>query len=172
MKKLLAAVVIGSLIFTVAACKKKEEKPQLPAGHPSMEGMQPGMPQAGMPNMPKVDRKVIVPAEVKAKWKAVKLNIEDKTAKSTKEYTVAVGSELAVPNTKMKIKVLAFLPDFRMGEKDITSASDKPNNPAAQVLVAEPGKEDQKIWLYSMHPGIHPFAHERIALTLVGGVNK
>jgi len=169
MKKLLVALVLGSLIFTVAGCKKKEEKPQLPPGHPSTEG---GMPQTGMPDMPKVDRKVIVPAEVKAKWKAVKLNIEDKTTKSTKEYTVAVGSDLAVPNTKMKIKVLAFLPDFRMGEKDITSASDKPNNPAAQVSVSEPGKEEQKIWLYSMHPGIHPFAHERIALTLVGGVNK
>ena len=169
MKQLLVALLLGSLIFSVAGCKKKEEKPQLPAGHPSTEG---GMPQTGMPDMPKVDRKVIVPAEVKAKWKAVKLNVEDKTAKSTKEYTVAVGSELAVPNTKMKIKVLAFLPDFRMGEKDITSASDKPNNPAAQVSVTEPGKEDQKIWLYSMHPGIHPFAHERIAITLVGGVNK
>ena len=169
MKKLLAAVVIGSLIFTVAACKKKEEKPQLPPGHPSTEG---GMPQSGMPDMPKVDRKVVVPAEVKAKWKAVKLNIEDKTAKSTKEYTVAVGSDLAVPNTKMKIKVLAFLPDFRMGEKDITSASDKPNNPAVQVSVTEPGKEEQKVWLYSMHPGIHPYTHERVAITLVGGVNK
>jgi hypothetical protein len=169
MKKLLAAVVIGSLIFTVAACKKKEEKPQLPPGHPSTEG---GMPQTGMPDMPKVDRKVIVPAGVKAKWKAVKLNIEDKTAKSTKEYTVAVGSELAIPNTKMKIKVLAFLPDFRMGEKDITSASDKPNNPAVQVSVTESGKEEWKGWLYSMHPGIHPYAHERVAITLVGGVNK
>ena len=169
MKKLLVALVLGSLIFTVAGCKKKEEKPQLPPGHPSTEG---GMPQTGMPDMPKVDRKVIVPAEVKAKWKAVKLNIEDKTTKSTKEYTVAVGSDLAVPNTKMKIKVLAFLPDFRMGEKDITSASDKPNNPAAQVSVSEPGKEEQKIWLYSMHPGIHPFTHERVAITLVGGVNK
>ena len=169
MKKLLAVLLLGSLIFTVAGCKKKEEKPQLPPGHPSTEG---GMPQAGMPNMPKVDRQVIVPADVKAKWKAVKLSIEDKTAKSTKDYTVAVGSDLAVPNTKIKIKVLAFLPDFRMGEKDITSASDKPNNPAAQVAVSEPGKEEQKIWLYSMHPGIHPFAHERIAITLVGGVNK
>ena len=169
MKKLVVALLVGSLIFTVAGCKKKEEKPQLPPGHPSTEG---GMPQTGMPDMPKVDRKVVVPAEVKAKWKAVKLNIEDKAAKSTKEYTVAVGSELAVPNSKMKIKVLAFLPDFRMGEKDITSASDKPNNPAVQVSVTEPGKEEWKGWLYSMHPGIHPYAHERVAITLVGGVNK
>ena len=169
MKKLLVALLLGSLIVTVAGCKKKEETPQLPSGHPSMEG---GMPQTGMPDMPKVDRKVIVPAEVKTKWKAVKLNIEDKTAKSTKEYTVVVGSELAVPNSKMKIKVLAFLPDFRMGDKDITSASDKPNNPAVQVSVSEPGKEEWKGWLYSMHPGIHPYVHERIAITLVGGENK
>ena len=169
MKKLLVALLVGSLVFTVAGCKKKEERPQLPPGHPSTEG---GMPQTGMPDMPKIDRAVVVPPAVKAKWKAVKLTIEDKTAKSTKEYTVAVGSELAVPNTKMKIKVLAFLPDFRMGEKDITSASDKPNNPAVQVSVAEPGKEEWKGWLYSMHPGIHPYAHERVAITLVGGVEK
>ncbi len=169
MKKLVVALLLGSLIFTVAGCKKKEEKPQLPPGHPSTEG---GMPQTGMPDMPKVDRAVVVPAAVTAKWKAVKLNIEDKAAKSTKEYTVAVGSELAVPNTKMKIKVLAFLPDFRMGEKDITSASDKPNNPAVQVSITEPGKEAWKGWLYSMHPGIHPYAHEQVAITLVGGVNK
>lgn len=169
MKKLVVALLVGSLIFTFAGCKKKEEKPQLPPGHPSTEG---GMPQTGMPDMPKVDRAVVVPAAVKAKWKAVKLNIEDKTAKNTKEYTVAVGSELAIPDTKMKIKVLAFLPDFRMGEKDITSASDKPNNPAVQVAVSEPGKAEWQGWLYSMHPGIHPYAHERIAITLVGGVNK
>ena len=169
MKKLLVALLLGSLIVTVAGCKKKEETPQLPSGHPSMEG---GMPQTGMPDMPKVDRKVIVPAEVKTKWKAVKLNIEDKTAKSTKEYTVVVGSELAVPNSKMKIKVLAFLPDFRMGDKDITSASDKPNNPAVQVSVSEPGKEEWTGWLYAMHPGIHPYTHERIAISLVSGVNK
>ena len=169
MKKLVVALLVGSLIFTVAGCKKKEEKPQLPPGHPSTEG---GMPQTGMPDMPKVDRAVVVPAAVKAKWKAVKLNVEDKTAKSTKEYTVAVGSELAVPNTKMKIKVLTFLPDFRMGDKDITSASDKPNNPAVQVSVTEPGKEEWKGWLYAMHTGVHPFAHEKIAVTLVGGVSK
>ena len=42
MKKLLTVVLLGSLIFTVAGCKKKEEKPQLPPGHPSTEG---GMPQ-------------------------------------------------------------------------------------------------------------------------------
>jgi hypothetical protein len=162
-------MLVAGLVVSFAGCKKKEEKPQLPAGHPSMEG---GMPQTGMPDMPKVDRKVVVPKEVAAKWKSVKLTIEDKTAKSAKEYIVAVGSEQAVPNTSMKVKVLAFLPDFKMGEKDITSASDKPNNPAAQISVTDGGKEVWKGWLYSMHPGIHPFQSDKIGLTLNGGVSK
>ena len=79
---------------------------------------------------------------------------------------------LAVPNTKIKVKVLAFLPDFRMGEKDITSASDKPNNPAAQIVVQEPGKEEWK-GLYLFHASdIHPFQHEKISIMLLGGVSK
>jgi hypothetical protein len=170
MKKLLAVILVSGLVFSFTGCKKKEEKPQLPPGHPSVQG---GMPPSGMPaNMPKIDRTVVVPKEVAAKWSAVKLSVEDKVTKSAKEYTVAIGSELAVPNTQVKIKVLAFLPDFKIAEKVITSASDKPNNPAAQVSVTEPGKEEWNGWLYSMHPGIHPFTHERLAITLVGGVSK
>ncbi|MEK6742109.1 MAG: DUF2155 domain-containing protein [Nitrospirota bacterium] len=169
MKRIVAAVLVAGLLVSFAGCKKKEEKPQLPPGHPSTEG---GMPPAGMPDMPKVDRKVVVPKEIAAKWKAVKLAVEDKTKKATKEYTINVGSSLDVPGTKVKLTVLSFLPDFRMGDKDITSASDKPNNPAAQILIQEPGKPEQKIWLYSMHPGVHPFQHEKIGLVLNGGVSK
>jgi hypothetical protein len=157
------------LVVSFAGCKKKEEKPQLPPGHPSTEG---GMPPAGMPDMPKVDRKIVVPKEVAAKWTAVRLTIENKAAKSSKEYTVNVGGEQAVPNTSIKVKVLTFLPDFKMGEKDITSSSDKPNNPAAQIVVTDGGKEVWKGWLYSMHPGIHPFQSDKIGLTLNGGVSK
>jgi len=169
MKRIVTAVLVAGMLVSFGGCKKKEEKPQLPAGHPSTQG---GMPQAGMPDMPKVDRAVVVPKDVAAKWKSVKIAIEDKATKSSKEYTIAVGAEQAVPNTAVKVKVLAFLPDFRMGEKDITSASDKPNNPAAQVSVTDGGKEVWKGWLYSMHPGVHPFQHEKIGLTLIGGVSK
>jgi hypothetical protein len=180
MKKLLAVILVSGLVLSFAACKKKEEKPPLPPGHPNIQegmppaGLQPsGMPPAGMPaDMPKVDRTVTVPKAVATKWSAVKLTIADKAAKSTKEYTVAIGSELEVPNTKVKIKVLAFLPDFKLGEKDITTASDKPNNPAAQVAVTEPGKQEWKGWLYAKFPDVHPFTHENIAITLVGGVSK
>ena len=134
--------------------------------------MENGMPPAGMPGMPKVERTVVVPKDVKAKWKAVKIAITDKATKGSKEYTVAIGSDLAVPKTTVKIKVLAFLPDFRMTDKEITSVSDKLNNPAVQVVIEEQGKPEWKGWLYYMHPEIHPFEHEKIAIMLVGGVSK
>ena len=168
MKKAVVVLLVAGMVFSFAGCKKKEEKPQLPPGHPSTEG---GMPAVGTPDVPKVDREVVVPKQVAAKWKSVKLAIENKAAKSTKEYTVKVGGELKVPDTKFTVQVLYFLPDFRMGDKDITSASDKPNNPAAQVAVLEGGKEIWKGWIYAMHPGIHPFQHDQIGLALIGGVS-
>jgi hypothetical protein len=175
MKKLLFVILVSGLVFSFTGCKKKEEKPLLPPGHPSMEG---GMPQAGMqpagmqPDMPKIDRTITIPKEVAAKWSAIKLAVEDKVAKNTKEYTVAIGSELAVPNTKVKIKVLAFLPHFIMGDKEITSASNAPKMPAAQVLIQEPGKPEWKGWLFSAVPDMHPFQHETIGVKLTEGVSK
>lgn len=172
LKKIVAVVAVLVLAVSFGACKKKEEKPQLPAGHPQMNG---GMPPAGMqptPAMPKVDRKVVVSNDVKAKWKAVKIAVEDKKAKTRKEYTVNVGSELTVPNTKLTVKVLNFLPDFKMTDKEFMSSSDKPNMPAAQVAVSEDGKEIWNNWLFSLQPGIHPFQHESVGLVLVGGVSK
>ncbi|HUJ16368.1 MAG TPA: DUF2155 domain-containing protein [Nitrospirota bacterium] len=168
LKKILAVVAVLVLAVSFGGCKKKEEKPQLPAGHPPMEG---GMP-AGMPNVPKVDRKVVVSSTVSAKWKAVKLEVENKATKTKKEYAVNVGGELAIPNTKMTVKVLNFLPDFKMTDKEFTSASDQPNMPAAQVVVSENGKEIWTNWLFSLQPNIHPFQHESVGIVLKGGVAK
>ena len=168
-RKLTAAVLIAGLAVSFAGCKKEEQKPQMPPGHPSMEGMMPG---PGMQGAPRVERTTIVPKDVKAKWTSVKLMVENKKTKKADEYTVKVGSELAVPNTKVKVKVIAFLPHFMMMDKEITSASNKPENPAAQVAVMEGGKEVWKGWIYSMHPGIHPLQNETIDLKLVGGVSK
>ncbi|HTF99914.1 MAG TPA: hypothetical protein VK654_04930 [Nitrospirota bacterium] len=173
LKKSLAVLVIALLAVSFAACKKNEQQaqPQLPAGHPPMQG---GMPPAGMgaPSGPKVERTVVVSKEIAAKWKAVRLSVENRASKTTKEYQVAVGSELPIPDTKMTVKVLAFLPDFKMTDKEFYSATDKPNQPAAQVTVSENGKEIWNNWLFSMQPTIHPFQHENIGIILLGGVAK
>jgi hypothetical protein len=169
LKKIIAVAVVFALAVSFGACKKKEEKQQLPAGHPPMEG---GMPPSSVQNTPKVDRTVVVSNEVKATWKAVKIAIENKATKKTKEHTVNVGSELAVPDTNLRVKVLNFLPDFKMTDKEFMSSSNKPHMPAAQVSVTENGKEIWNNWLFSLQPGVHPFQHEAVGLVLIGGISK
>ncbi len=169
LRKIVVLAVIFIVAVSFATCKKKEQQSQMPTVNPAMQG---GMPPAGIPNIPKVERKVVVSKEVAAKWRAVKLAIENKTAKTTKEYTVKIGSELTVPNSKMKVKVLAFLPDFKMSNDEFYSISDNPNQPAAQVVVFENDKEIWSNWLFSLQPSIHPFQHEKIGILLVGGVSK
>ncbi len=172
LKKIVAVLMVLVLAVAFGACKKKEEKPMMPAGHPGMEGGTPPAGMQNMQNMPKVERTVVASKEVSAKWKAVKLSILNKASKTTKEYTVNVGSALAIPDTKMTVKVLNFLPDFKMSDKEYYSASDKPNMPAAQVVVTENGKEIWNSWLFALQPNIHPFQHENIGIILVSGVSK
>jgi hypothetical protein len=165
-KQIISAIIIAGLAFSFAGCKTKEQKAQLPAGHPGIEGT----PSMSEQNAPKIDRKVVVSNDVKKKWKAVKLVLEDKTVKTSKAYIVNVGSDLLVPNTSISIRVLSFLPQFSMGDKEITSKSNEPKMPAAQVLIQEPGKPEWKGWLFSTMPDMHPFEHEKLGIKLAGGI--
>jgi hypothetical protein len=173
MIKTIKVIAVGLVLSViVVGCKKKEEQPvpktpmqQAPMSTPMQTSMSPHG-TAG----PKVEKKILVPDSVKAKWNKVKFIIEDKASKKSSEYTVNIGSEFKVPNTNLKIVVGEFLPDFRMDEATITSASDLPNNPAVRVEVFENGKTIFKGWLYSKFPTIHPFEHEKYGLTLKEGI--
>jgi hypothetical protein len=166
-KQVIIAILIAGVVITFAGYKAQVQKPQLPAGHSGLEG---GMQPTDISGMPKVEHTVIVSKEVQAKWKAVKILIEDKADKTSKEYTVNVGSDLAVPNTSISIKVFAFIPHFSMSDKEITSKSNEPKMPAAQVLIQEPGKPEWKGWLFSTVPDLHPLEHETLGVKLAGGV--
>jgi hypothetical protein len=142
-------------------CKKKEEPRQQtppPPGHGIV--------------IPKTDLKIVVPEFVKGKWKAVKLEVTDKSTNQIKEVTINLNSEYSIPESNLKIKVGDFLPDFRMEGSIITSASNEPKNPAIQLTVLEDGKEIFKGWLYSKFPSIHPFQHERYGLRLIEGIKS
>lgn len=181
LKKLIMLTVVLGMVFTFNACVKKEEKIKPSPVAPQAPGMMPPgqpMPAPGSQTMPapgivvpKGEGRIVVPDSVKGKWKAVKIVVEDKTAKSSKEYTIKLGSEFAVPNSKLKIHIGDFLPDFRMEGEVKTSVSNQPNNPAVNIKVYEDGKEIWKGWLYSKFPAIHPFQHERYGLGLKEGVS-
>ncbi len=172
MKRNLSILLGVFLILSMGGCKKKEEKPvpKTPLG-PVMQ--QPGLqPPPGHPAITKTETKVVVPENVKGKWSAVKILLEDKATKKTQELTVKLNSEYRIPNTDLKLVVGDFLPDFRMDAGTITSASNELNNPAVAVKVFEGDKEIFKGWLYMKFPMIHPFEHPKYGLTLKEGIKK
>ncbi|MGE5894979.1 MAG: DUF2155 domain-containing protein [bacterium] len=161
-RRLMAVALVFALVLAFGACKKKAQEQAQPQGGAGAPGIM----------MPKGEIKIEVPANVKNKWNAVVLSIEDKAKNKAQDVTVNLGSEYVVPNTNIKVKVGDYLPDFRMDGLTITSSSDQPNNPAVNIKVFEGDKEIFKGWLYSKFPSIHPFQHEKIGLTLKEAVKK
>ena len=163
MKVKIIAISAGlGLLFTLGACKKKEEA-QAPPPAPVTQ-----MPHNVM--TPKTETQIIVPDSVKGKWKAVKIEILDKTTNKAQEVTIALNSEYSIPNSNLKIKVGEFLPDFKMDGITITSVSNNPNNPAVRIIVFDGDKQIFKGWLYSKFPTVHSFKHQKYSLKLIEGI--
>ncbi|MEW6587479.1 MAG: hypothetical protein AB1442_17960, partial [Nitrospirota bacterium] len=196
MKKGLLLTLCLLLVFSFAACKKKEEQPvpQIPGPimPEQMPQMPPQMPPGQMPPgpvtqpggtqqmakpgmMPRGKTQVTVPDAVKGSWQGAKIVLEDKGSKTKQEYAVKLNSDFAVPSTTLKIHVGDFLPDFKMDGLTLTSSSNQPNNPALGIRVYENGKQifpaagRQWGWLFSKVPSIHPFEHPKYGITLKEG---
>ncbi|MBI5196628.1 MAG: DUF2155 domain-containing protein [Nitrospirae bacterium] len=178
MKKFLAvSAVAGMILLSVVACKKKEEQPVPKTFSQEGQAGAPALPPGHGPTGSIGPLTVSVPPDVKGKWSAVKLIIDDKKTKKTQEYTVGLSSELKIPDSNLTVKVSDFLPDFKMNGNIITSASNNANNPAAGISVYESGKQifpgsGEGGWLYAKFPNIHPFQHDRFGITLKEGVKK
>ena len=164
LKKAILLLAALTLALGFASCKKKEEQPAQQAAPAPQQMPSVVMPQGGP--------QVIVPPAVKSAWKAVKLVIVDKATGKTTQATVNIGSSYTIPGSKMEVNVLSFLPDFKMSGTEITSVSNEPNNPAAQVRISDNGKKIFKGWLYSKYPAIHPFENDKYGVTLKEGIKK
>jgi hypothetical protein len=177
MKKTLSVAVIVLMLVLIGACKKKEEAPETTT--PVRKGPiidSPALPPDHKPRQ-KVELNVVVPPEVKDKWDGVKLIVEDKKLQKKQEFTVKLGGELKIPDSKLTIKVGDFLPEFKLGAQTITSVSNNPANPAVGITVFEDGQQvfpetGQWGWLYVKHPTIHPFQHERFRVLIKEGIAK
>ena len=111
---------------------------------------------------------VKVPDAVKGKWKDIQIEVLNKQTNQKSTITVPIGGEVDVPGSKIKVKAENFLPEFKMEGANVTSASNEPKNPAAQIIVIEDGKEIFKGWLFTLYPSTHPFEHPDYSLMLVG----
>ena len=110
--------------------------------------------------------KIVVPETVQGKWKAVKLMLQDKKTNEITEHAVNLGEEWTIPDSQIKVKIKEFLPDLIIQGTTFTSVSNELKNPAVRVSISENGKELFTGWLFSLFPTMHPFQHERFALTL------
>ncbi len=137
-----------------AGCAKKEEK------------VSETVPSHGAAGVRK-EATVVIPASVKGKWKAVKIAVTDKVNGKETVYTVAIGNAVTIPGANLTLKVDTFLPHFVMEGTTLTSQSNEPKNPAAQIRIMEGGKEIFKGWLFSLYPTTHAFQHPRYGFTLV-----
>ena len=192
-KRILVVTLCLLLAVLVSGCKKKEPEkpvPQVPLQPVPQApiGPSPQMPMQPVPQMPTQPApqgsmsmgktKVVVPENVKGKWSGVRIIVEDKTTKESREYTVNLNSDFRIPNSNLKIHVGQFLPDFKMDGFTLTSASNEPKNPAVGIRVWEgdkeifptPGKEWG--WLFAKMPSVHPLNHPRYSIVLKEGIAK
>ncbi len=115
----------------------------------------------------KKESKIIVPADVVVRWKAVKIAVIDKSNVTQKQYTIPIGGKLAVPSSSLVIEVETFLPAFTMEGSVMTSSSNELKNPGAKVRITENGTVIFKGWLFSLFPKTHAFMHPKYGFTLV-----
>ena len=130
--------------------------------------------QGSKGKMPELDRvkkgqmPLVVPADVQKKWKAVVIEVANKEMNDQKDYMVDINKDFVIPDTNIKLNVLAFLPDFSMSAKGITSRSNELKNPAAKVVIYEDNTKIFEGWLFEKLPTVHPFEHKVFAIKLKG----
>lgn len=169
--KRLSLVFAALLVISLAgvSCKKKENPP-VP---PPPQGEMPGMPEA--PHDPMgggPEKKVVVPEEVQATWKAVKIEVEFKEKKSKEAFTIPLNSEFKVPDTDLVLKIGGFLPHFTMTADQITSGSSDLVNPACNIEILIGEKQSYKGWLFAKFPDVHPFENDKYGVKLLEGIKK
>lgn len=157
------------LIAVVAAsgCNKKEE-----TSASSTKAMPANAEKAGTVQETPIEAKtaetVVVQDNVKAKWKDIKIDVLNRQDNKKTTINVPIGGALMVSGSNLTITVKNFLPDFKMEDGKITSASNDPNNPAAYITVTEDGKEIYAGWLFANHPSMNRFDHPNFDITLTG----
>ena len=157
-RKLLLVIVSGmiSLIAVIPGCSKKEE-PKKPQRDTAAE----------KDAVTRKQTEVAVPDSVKGKWKSVKISIMDKEKSKEGFVVIDIGKTMKVNGTNLVIKVENFFPHFIMDGTTLTSNSNIPKNPAAQVHITENGQEVFKGWLFTLYPNTHASQHSKYSFGLV-----
>jgi len=126
-------------------------------------------PPAGAPQAP---AQLVVPPEVERAYSAIRLSWKDASTKKEGILEVPLAGTATIPDSELTVRADVFLPAFTMDAARITSSSIEPENPAARITVVEKRSELFGGWIFQRFPDVHPFAHPRFSLRLVGGVRR
>lgn len=119
----------------------------------------------------KIDRSILMPENVKGKWKAVKLMVRNKDDEEQNEMkTVELGSSFPLGDSGLKVTVGPFFPNFVMDKTRYTSMDNKLINPAVRLVVEENGKTIFEGWAFEKYPSLYAFKHEKYSLQLMDSV--
>ncbi len=156
-------IIIILLVISLAgftACTKKES-PQPPQ---EKQTISPGYADIQMPSARKM--KIIIPDDVRERWKGVVLTVVNKQTRNIKNYNISLGGVLAIPDSTIEVHALDFLPDLKIEGNIYTTTSSSLLNPAIHVKITEDGQAIFKGWLFQKFPSVHPFKHQRFSITL------
>jgi hypothetical protein len=121
---------------------------------------------------PPVPTSLVVPPEVERAWSGIRLAWKDSTTGKEGLLDVVLGQTAKLPDSELSVRADVFLPSFTMDAQRITSSGIDPGNPAARITISEKGSEVYAGWVFERFPDVHPFAHPRFSLRLVGGVRR
>ncbi|MCX8027205.1 MAG: DUF2155 domain-containing protein [Thermodesulfovibrionales bacterium] len=170
MKNIFIVFCILTLFLFISCKDKQQDKPPIPQvplqqmPEKQMSSDTPMMNPHG--NIKKTEKRIELPDSVRMKWTKAVIVVEDLKNKTRYEQTVNIGSEFTLKNSNIVVRTREFIPDFRMTDTTITTASNELNNPALRIEVYEGDKDIFKGWLYMKFPDIHPFEHERYSIKL------
>lgn len=106
-----------------------------------------------------------IPAEVRAKWKAAELALAD-SGNAPRTVRVPVGGNTAVGGTGLMLRVVAVVPAFQSSGDAVTSASNRPDNPAVLVRLLDKDRTLTEGWVFQKYPDFNTFNSDRVHVRL------
>ena len=170
MKRWVAPLLCAALLAGASCHERGRPDPNIRMA-PSHDVEQPGG-QAQEKGGERVPSRLDVPPEVQAAYSGIRLSWKDATNGQEGVLEVPLGGTVKLPGSTLEVRGDVFLPAFSMSQDAITSSGIEEENPAARIAVAENGQEIFGGWIFTRFPEVHPFAHARYSLKLVGGIRK
>lgn len=169
MRQLFAIALALPLVFTACGAGPESTPEEVQAmPDDDVHAAATGESTAGM--MGGLNTEIDLDPEIAAAWSGVRVHVVALDSQEGQIFEVALGETTVLGDSGLSLTAHAFIPDFVMDERGITSRSAETHNPAVRVVIGEEGRADYEGWLFAAMPEIHPFPHDRYQVLLIEGI--